>query len=109
VSAKLIDEIPPLYKNTADFEAGFSAPDQRRARSWETREQPPVGIPGLSCTTNLFFGFFFDRTKNNYLQVAAGKNHSNVARLYDSYPGLSVKRVLPESTEWANIDDEWSN
>jgi hypothetical protein len=32
-----------------------------------------------------------------------------VARLYDCYPGLSVKRVLPESTEWACIDDEWSN
>jgi hypothetical protein len=56
----------------------------------------PLGIPGQSCTTNLFFGFFFDGTKNNCVQAEGGKNHANVARLYDCYSGLSVKGVLPE-------------
>ncbi|WP_177307218.1 T6SS phospholipase effector Tle1-like catalytic domain-containing protein [Pseudoduganella namucuonensis] len=59
-----------------------------------------LGKPGDSCKTNLFFGFFFDGTKNNYVQAEAGKNHSNVARLYDIYPGLSVPGVLPADTDW---------
>lgn len=66
----------------------------------ERREQPPIGVPGRSCETNLFFGFFFDGTKNNYEQAETIKNHSNVARLYDCYPGLSVPGVLPSSTDW---------
>jgi hypothetical protein len=69
-------------------------------RELEGREQPVFGIPGESCKTNLFFGFFFDGTKNNYVQAEKGKNHSNVARLYDCYPGLSVPGVLPASTDW---------
>jgi hypothetical protein len=58
-------------------------------RRFEVREQP-VGVPRRSCETNLFFGFFFDGTKNNYIQADAVNNHSNVARLYDCYPSLSV-------------------
>ena len=56
--------------------------------------QVPVGI--ALCKTNLFFGFFFDGTKNNYVQAEAGKNHSNLARLYDCCPGKGVKGVLPD-------------
>jgi hypothetical protein len=44
------------------------------------RELP---IKGDGCKTKLFFGFFFDGTKNNYVQAEAGKSHSNIARLYD--------------------------
>ena len=64
------------------------------------REQPILGVPDESCTTNLFFGFFFDGTKNSYENAEIGKNHSNVARLYDCYPGLSVPGVLPKATDW---------
>lgn len=66
------------------------------------RELPPIGSPRESCNTNLFFGFFFDGTKNNYEQAETTNNHSNVARLYDCYPGLSVPGVLPRSTDWAS-------
>lgn len=66
----------------------------------EFREMPLLGVSGQSCKTNLFFGFFFDGTKNNYVLAEKGKNHSNVARLYDCYPGLSVPGVLPSSTDW---------
>ncbi len=69
-------------------------------RNLESREQPKIGVPGDSCKTNLFFGFFFDGTKNSYVQAEKGKNLSNVARLYDCYPGLSVPGVLPSSTDW---------
>jgi hypothetical protein len=66
----------------------------------EEREQPRLGAPGESCKTNLFFGFFFDGTKNNYVKANAAKNHSNVVRLYDCYPGQSVPGVLPGDTDW---------
>jgi hypothetical protein len=69
--------------------------------NFEKRERPHIGVPCASCNANLFFGFFFDGTKNNYVQAEAGKNHSNVARLYDCYPGLSVPGVLPASAEWS--------
>jgi hypothetical protein len=66
------------------------------------REQPKLGVPGESCKTNLFFGFFFDGTKNNYELTDKNKEktHSNIARLYDCYPGLSVPGVLPKETDW---------
>jgi hypothetical protein len=109
MSIKLCPIIPNGYQTATSRASLFSTFDLKDLERLEEREQPPLGIPGQSCTTNLFFGFFFDGTKNNYVQAEAGKNHSNVARLYDCYPGLSVKGVLPESTELANIDDEWSN
>ena len=54
----------------------------------------------FGCHTNLFFGFFFDGTKNNYVLAEKNKTHSNIARLYDCYPGLSVPGVLPKKTDW---------
>jgi hypothetical protein len=57
----------------------------------------------------LFFGFFFDGTKNNYIQAETTKNHSNVARLYDCFPGLSVPGVLPPSTDWTNNPSRYTH
>jgi hypothetical protein len=53
-----------------------------------------------SCQTPLFFGFFFDGTKNNYELAAPTKSQSNVARLYDTFPGNSVPAMLLGS-EWS--------
>jgi hypothetical protein len=78
-------------------------------RLMEQREQPIFGKPGESCKTNLFFGFFFDGTKNNYIQAEKSKNHSNVARLYDCYPGLGVLGVLPAETDWAYKPSNYAN
>jgi len=75
----------------------------------ERREQTSFGVPGKSCETNLFFGFFFDGTKNNYIQAESAKNHSNVARLYDCYPGLSVPGVLPATTDWQYNPSRYSH
>jgi hypothetical protein len=71
-----------------------------KVRKFQQREHPPVGVPRESCTTNLFFGFFFDGTKNNYVEAEAGLNHSNVVRLYDCFPGESVPGVLPRDYDW---------
>jgi hypothetical protein len=87
---KLIEGIPGTYSQARDPDAFFTRNERDYFDDRAAIEQPPVGIPGQSCTTNLFFGFFFDGTKNNYVQAEAAKNHSNVARLYDCYPGGPV-------------------
>jgi len=101
MSAKLSMPVGPEFTNAIDLENFFSTTQKKIiGKEFESREQPIVGMPGKSCETNLFFGFFFDGTKNNYVQADAIKNHSNVARLYDCFPGLSVPGVLPTSTDW---------
>ena len=98
VLAPLIGE---SYAMPTDFAKFFQNKEIRTIRgTFEPREQPKFGVPRESCCTNLFFGFFLDGTKNNYIQAETGKNHSNVARLYDCYPGLSVPGVLPRETDW---------
>lgn len=100
MSAILCPLISQTFANAKDFSLVFDRKEADTIRQLESREQPTFGVPGDSCKTNLFFGFFFDGTKNSYVQVEKGKNHSNVARLYDCYPGLSVPGVLPPSTDW---------
>lgn len=101
MSARLSPKIQIEFSSAADLSKFFGRriTDEILGR-FESREYPPLGVPGKSCETNLFFGFFFDGTKNNYIQAEDVKNHSNVARLYDCYPGLGVPGVLPKSTDW---------
>lgn len=101
MTAKLASEIGDNYACATDVETFWTKKIAKDIRKNEAqREDPPIGIPGESCKTNLFFGFFFDGTKNNYRLAETSKSHSNVARLYDCYPGLSVPGVLPASTDW---------
>ncbi len=101
MSAILCPLIDGSFANAIAVKTLFSPEDLMLMRlDFTPREQPILGVPGESCKTNLFFGFFFDGTKNNYLQAELGKNHSNVARLYDCYPGLSVKGTLPPAMDW---------
>lgn len=101
MSAKLCFSIPPSFTRAVEPEVFFSHVERTTfLKEYGLREQPILGVPGESCKTNLFFGFFFDGTKNNYVQAEKGRNHSNVARLYDCYPGLSVPGVLPADTDW---------
>lgn len=100
MSAILCPLVPLDFLNAEVYRKFFSAGEKQKIEVLEGRELPIFGIPGESCKTNLFFGFFFDGTKNNYVQAEQGLNHSNVARLYDCYPGLSVPGVLPASTDW---------
>ncbi|UZD55071.1 DUF2235 domain-containing protein [Schlegelella aquatica] len=77
-----------------------------KVRTWEMRELPAIGQPGRSCETNLFFGFFFDGTRNHYgLSEERGDHtHSNVARLFDAYPGQTIapQAMLDERVRWPN-------
>jgi hypothetical protein len=100
MTAKLSHKIPENFTAAASVRDFYNEEDKRKLDILAEREQAQPGRPSDGCKTNLFFGFFFDGTKNNYIKAEAGKNHSNVARLYDCYPGLSVPGVLPKSTDW---------
>lgn len=109
MTTMLIPRIDDNFSKAVDRDFIFSAREQGIVRNFEKREQPILGKPGDSCATNLFFGFFFDGTKNNYQDAETGKNHSNVARLYDCYPGLSVPKVLGEKMDWKHHPERYSN
>ena len=109
MTAKLCSLIGIEFSNASDMKALFNFAEQGQLDAAMSREVPKLGVPGQSCRTNLFFGFFFDGTKNNYVKAEAPRNHSNVARLYDCYPGLSVPGVLPSETDWAYKPDKYSH
>lgn len=99
MSSLLAPQCDREFANVCRPEQFFGA-DYRTIEKIAARERPAIGRPSESCKTNLFFGFFFDGTKNNYVEAEAGLNHSNVVRLYDCYPGESVPGVLPPHTDW---------
>lgn len=103
---------PPLnanYEHAAINEIFFDKADLEKLETLIPREQPPLNIPDQSCTTNLFFGFFFDGTRNNYANDDPTKSQSNVARLYDCFPGRSVDGVLPKTTDWKYQPDRYKH
>lgn len=110
MTAKLLHPVSQNYAQAAVGKTFFSIEEAGKIeKQFESREQPILGVPSESCKTNLFFGFFFDGTKNNYLDAETGKNHSNVARLYDCYPGLSTPGVLPAAMDWKHKPERYSH
>lgn len=105
----LAPTIPRAFTVAADPISFFGEQEMKRLRVKMSRELPPIGNPRESCSTNLFFGFFFDGTKNNYVLADRDHTHSNVARLYDCFPGLSVPGVLPTSTDWEYDPKQFSH
>jgi hypothetical protein len=100
VSAILCPLVSDVFTDAETPSKFFDEKERKGMRALAARELPITGAAGALCQTNLFFGFFFDGTKNNYERADKGLNHSNVARLYDCYPGLSVPGVLPKITDW---------
>ncbi|QOY93698.1 DUF2235 domain-containing protein [Massilia sp. UMI-21] len=109
MSANLSPQLSAEYECAENLENFFTTGEQRNIRIFERREQTSVGKPSDSCNTNLFFGFFFDGTKNNYIKANATNNHSNVARLYDCFPGKSVPGILPEDTDWKHNPSRYAH
>lgn len=101
MSTILCTTIPENFTHATIREEFFdSFEDRNTIEKLERREQARIGVPGESCKTNLFFGFFFDGTRNNYEKAAKTGEQSNVARLYDLFPGQAVPGVLPVETDW---------
>ena len=107
MTAKLVEPIDEdAFSNPANRESFFGKDksDSIRDDYEVARELRAVGQPGKSCDVNLFLGFFFDGTRNNYDLSSKRKDetYSNVARLYDAYPGQSVPGVP------ADPDSQWT-
>lgn len=71
MSIKLCEYISEKYQDVVDTEAFFSKGEdlllayRGRARSKVSGD----------CNTNLFFGFFFDGTRSNYVKADENESH----------------------------------
>jgi len=98
MSAKLIENIGQNYAFASSRAELFDKEEQDALKDLElTQAQELEEAP---CSNNLFFGFFFDGTKNNYQKANLNLAHSNVARLYDAYPGIGVEPLLTKKETW---------
>jgi len=50
----------------------------------------------LTCQKDIFIGVFFDGTNNNKYRDTPGFAHTNVARLYEVYPGTPAAQTAPK-------------
>lgn len=96
----IIDKIDMAAIDPCKRDSFFTLAEDQTLQGWEKRELPPPANPGTSCDFNLFFGFFFDGTRNNYNLCQQNEGYSNVARLYDCYPGQVVKGVIGGDKSW---------
>lgn len=108
MSSQLCPPIDGNYVKATDFGKFFDEIDTGRIRKSEAREQLKSDDIKQACSTNLFFGFFFDGTCNNYELAAETGDQSNVARMYDIFPGSGVAGVL-DAVVWKNRPDRYKH
>ncbi|BAK75956.1 hypothetical protein NH8B_1126 [Pseudogulbenkiania sp. NH8B] len=96
----IVDKIDMAAIDPCKRDNFFTPAEDQILQEWEKRELPPTGNLAASCTFNLFFGFFFDGTRNNYNLCKQNEGYSNVARLYDCYPGQVVSKVVADDQVW---------
>jgi len=107
--AKLCGEIGNNFSKATHYNEFFSEESRLKMAKFDKLQQAEKGNASNGCNTNLYFGFFFDGTKNNYVAAEETKTHSNIARLYDCYPGRSVPAVLPPSTNWKYTPERYKH
>ncbi|MFC7420940.1 hypothetical protein ACFQNF_13825 [Iodobacter arcticus] len=61
----------------------------------------------LTCEEDIFLGFFFDGTNNNKYRDTPEYCHSNVARLYEAYPGKGTVSQLALTSGAAKADEPY--
>ena len=108
MSTLLCRPIPYSYTDSTNIQKFFNGEENRRIEKLQEREQAPINNIGKACSANLFFGFFFDGTRNNYELAARTGDQSNVARLYDIFPGRGVPKVL-EDVVWKHRPERYNN
>ena len=99
---KVVEKFAINWGDVFDNENFFSIDETIKLKKQQAREITKIGSPSQHCSKNLFMGFFFDGTGNNYTACDKDKDeaYSNVARLYDAYPGRSVAGVLSTQSDW---------
>jgi hypothetical protein len=69
---------------------------ERLIQTDQVNDGRPQKELALTCTRDIHIGVFFDGTNNNKYRDRPGRSHSNVARLYEAYPGTAAKQPLPK-------------
>ncbi len=108
MSTLLCPLIPSTYNSAVYIEKFFTKEEGKIIAELERREQSTNNDIKSSCTSNLFFGFFFDGTCNNYELAAKTGDQSNVARMYDIFPGRGVPKVL-DHVIWKYRPERYTN
>jgi hypothetical protein len=108
MTTKLCDHIPETYQNAQDVRTLFDEAEFQNIAQSAVKEVPQRNSALGACKENLYFGFFFDGTRNNYTKANATKSHSNVARLYDCFPGTDAPGVLQDA-KWSYKDDTFKD
>ncbi|WP_218008511.1 hypothetical protein, partial [Janthinobacterium agaricidamnosum] len=83
MNSKLIPRVSKIFHKAKFRDEIFNQDERQELIKMESKEQAFGGDVKRSCHNNLYFGFFFDGTKNNYVGAESSKTHSNVVRLYD--------------------------
>lgn len=96
------------YMSATTVKKFFNKRELNEIEVFEQREHAKANDMGKACTANLFFGFFFDGTCNNYELAAKTGDQSNVARMYDIFPGRGAPKVL-ESVVWKYRPERYTN
>ena len=108
MSTLLCPMIAGSYNSAMDFDRFFTKEEGKIIAELERREKSTSNDIKSACNANLFFGFFFDGTCNNYELAAKTGDQSNVARMYDIFPGRGVPKVL-DTVIWKNRPERYSN
>ncbi|MGX4640731.1 T6SS phospholipase effector Tle1-like catalytic domain-containing protein [Massilia sp. SYSU DXS3249] len=108
MSASLCPLITESYLAANKFDKFFTQKEVKQIEALQEREQAKSNDMGQACSANLFFGFFFDGTRNNYELAAKSGDQSNVARMYDIFPGRGVPKVLP-NVVWKHRPERYNN
>lgn len=108
MNAKLCNSIPENYLDAQNPDNLFEVAEQLNIDNLLKKEIIQYDKIGGICRENLYFGFFFDGTRNNYIKANETKRHSNVARLYDCFPETDAVGVLPNAN-WTYKDAKYNN
>lgn len=60
--------------------------------------------PSPHCTQDIHIGIFFDGTNNNKFRDTPNRTHSNIARLYEVFPGTPARQTAPSFKPRVNAD-----
>ncbi|ATD61132.1 hypothetical protein CNX70_13880 [Janthinobacterium svalbardensis] len=68
MSSRICGPLGSEFLNANDFEKFFTIRESKYInKNFEVREKQKIGCGSNGCKTNLFFGFFFDGTRNDYI------------------------------------------
>lgn len=96
----LIHKVPDSFLKKEERFSFFSDNEKDTLQLIENQIKEEQSEP--ICSKPAYIGMFFDGTNNSYRHAIENntEEESNVARLYDTFPGQCVPGILPPETDW---------